>query len=85
MTSVKEFRVDEPATATDLGRGSFVFTDDYSVFDWGKMPDEIPEKGASLCTMGAYNFQLLEANDVPTHYRDGNADRERMKGERTPD
>jgi phosphoribosylaminoimidazole-succinocarboxamide synthase len=68
MTSVKEFRVDEPATATDLGRGSFVFTDDYSVFDWGKMPDEIPEKGASLCTMGAYNFQLLEENHVPTHY-----------------
>ena len=69
MTSVKEFRVDEPATATDLGRGSFVFTDDYSVFDWGKMPDEIPDKGASLCTMGAYNFQLLEENHVPTHYQ----------------
>ena len=68
MTSVKEFRVDEPATATDLGRGSFAFTDDYSVFDWGKMPDEIPDKGASLCTMGAYNFQLLEENHVPTHY-----------------
>jgi len=68
MTSVKEFRVDEPATAADLGRGSFVFTDDYSVFDWGKMPDEIPDKGASLCTMGAYNFQLLEENHVPTHY-----------------
>jgi len=68
MTSVKEFRVDEPATATDLGRGSFAFTDDYSVFDWGKMPDEIPDKGASLCTMGAYNFQLLAENHVPTHY-----------------
>jgi len=68
MTSVKEFRVDEPATAEDLGRGAFVFTDDYSVFDWGKMPDQIPDKGASLCTMGAYNFQLLEENHVPTHY-----------------
>jgi phosphoribosylaminoimidazole-succinocarboxamide synthase len=68
MTSVKEFRIDEAATATALGRGSFVFTDDYSVFDWGKMPDEIPDKGASLCTMGAYNFQLLEENHVPTHY-----------------
>ncbi|KOX94606.1 phosphoribosylaminoimidazole-succinocarboxamide synthase [Haloarcula rubripromontorii] len=68
MTSVKEFRVDEPATAEELGRGAFVFTDDYSVFDWGKMPDQIPDKGASLCTMGAYNFQLLEENHVPTHY-----------------
>jgi len=68
MTSVKEFRVDEPATADDLGRGAFVFTDDYSVFDWGKMPDEIPDKGASLCTMGAFNFELLEDEGVPTHY-----------------
>ncbi len=69
MTSVKDFRVDEPPTATVPGRGAFVFTDDYSVFDWGKMPDEITGKGASLCTMGAYNFELLESEGVPTHYR----------------
>ncbi|PSP46301.1 phosphoribosylaminoimidazolesuccinocarboxamide synthase [Halobacteriales archaeon QH_1_68_42] len=68
MTSVKEFRVHEPATAGDLGRGAFVFTDDYSVFDWGKMPDEIPGKGASLCTMGAFNFEALEREGVTTHY-----------------
>jgi phosphoribosylaminoimidazole-succinocarboxamide synthase len=69
MTSVKEFRVDEEPTTDSLGRGSFVFTDDYSVFDWGKMPDQIPGKGASLCTMGAYNFELLDVNHIPTHYR----------------
>jgi phosphoribosylaminoimidazole-succinocarboxamide synthase len=69
MTSVKEFRVEEPATPERLGRGSFVFTDDYSVFDWGKMPDAIPNKGASLCAMGAHNFELLEVEGVPTHYR----------------
>ncbi|WP_255197289.1 phosphoribosylaminoimidazolesuccinocarboxamide synthase [Halorarius litoreus] len=69
MTSVKEFRVEEAATPGRLGRGAFVFTDDYSVFDWGKMPDAIPNKGASLCTMGATNFELLEAHDIPTHYR----------------
>jgi phosphoribosylaminoimidazole-succinocarboxamide synthase len=69
MTSVKNFRVTEPATGTGLGRGVFEFTDDYSVFDWGKMPDEIPDKGASLCTMGAFNFELLEEHGVPTHYR----------------
>jgi len=68
MTSVKEFRVAEPATSDSLGRGAFEFTDDYSVFDWGKMPDEIPDKGASLCAMGAYNFELLEDAGVPTHY-----------------
>jgi len=69
MTSVKEFRVDAEPTATALGRGRFVFTDDYSVFDWGRMPDRIPGKGASLCTMGAFNFELLEERGVPTHYR----------------
>ncbi|SNR47636.1 phosphoribosylaminoimidazolesuccinocarboxamide synthase [Halorubrum vacuolatum] len=69
MTSVKDFRVSEPATSESLGRGRFVFTDAYSVFDWGRMPDPIPEKGASLCTMGAYNFELLEANGIATHYR----------------
>jgi len=69
MTSVKEFRIEEDATATALGRGAFYFTDDYSVFDWGKMPDPIPDKGASLCTMGAFNFELLEDEGVGTHYR----------------
>ncbi|WP_178917962.1 phosphoribosylaminoimidazolesuccinocarboxamide synthase [Natronomonas gomsonensis] len=69
MTSVKEFRVEEPASADSLGRGAFVFTDDYSVFDWGKMPDSIPNKGASLCAMGAANFELLESAGIPTHYR----------------
>jgi phosphoribosylaminoimidazole-succinocarboxamide synthase len=69
MTSVKEFVVEREPTPTALGRGRFVFTDDYSVFDWGKMPDTIPGKGASLCTMGAFNFELLEDDGVSTHYR----------------
>jgi phosphoribosylaminoimidazole-succinocarboxamide synthase len=69
MTSVKNFRVKEQATESSLGCGVFEFTDDYSVFDWGKMPDTIPDKGASLCTMGAFNFELLEEAGVPTHYR----------------
>jgi phosphoribosylaminoimidazole-succinocarboxamide synthase len=69
MTSVKQFRVEQEPTADELGRGAFVFTDDYSVFDWGTMPDTIPGKGASLCTMGAFNFELFDVNHVPTHYR----------------
>ena len=69
MTSVKEFRVEAEPAPNGLGRGAFVFTDDYSVFDWGKMPDEIPDKGASLCSMGAFNFELLEDEGIPTHYR----------------
>jgi phosphoribosylaminoimidazole-succinocarboxamide synthase len=69
MTSVKEVRVERDPDADGLGRGRFYFTDDYSVFDWGRMPDRIPRKGAALCTMGAVNFELLEVNHVPTHYR----------------
>ncbi len=69
MTSVKEFIVESEPDDERLGAGRFAFTDDYSVFDWGKMPDTIPGKGASLCTMGAFNFELLEEAGVPTHYR----------------
>ncbi|ERG95420.1 phosphoribosylaminoimidazolesuccinocarboxamide synthase [Haloquadratum walsbyi] len=68
MASVKEFRVETEPTATEYGHGRFMFTDHYSVFDWGEMPDQIPHKGTSLCTMGAYNFELLEQNDISTHY-----------------
>jgi phosphoribosylaminoimidazole-succinocarboxamide synthase len=33
------------------------------------MPDPIPDKGASLCTTGAFTFERLEEAGVPTHYR----------------
>ena len=69
MTSVKDLRVDTEPTETALGAGVFAFSDRYSVFDWGEMPDRVPRKGASLCVMGAFNFELLEVAGVPTHYR----------------
>lgn len=69
MTSVKDFEVDSPPTEDELGRGRFLFSDRYSVFDWGEMPDRIPDKGAALCTMGAYHFEQLESEGIPTHYR----------------
>lgn len=37
----------------------FEFTDDYSVFDWGKMPDKIANKGRALALIGAYLFDRL--------------------------
>lgn len=37
----------------------FAFTDDYSVFDWGKMPDSIPHKGRVLSLMGGWFFQQI--------------------------
>lgn len=37
----------------------FSFTDKYSVFDWGQMPDLIANKGNSLALIGSYIFQKL--------------------------
>ncbi len=37
----------------------FAFTDQYSVFDWGKMPDLITNKGNALALMGVHLFQRL--------------------------
>ena len=37
----------------------FSFTDKYSVFDWGKMPDLINNKGNALALIGTYIFQKL--------------------------
>jgi len=38
----------------------FEFTDDYSVFDWGKMPDTIANKGRALAILGAHLFERLQ-------------------------
>lgn len=37
----------------------FGFTDDYSIFDWGKMPETIENKGRALAIFGAYFFEHL--------------------------
>jgi phosphoribosylaminoimidazole-succinocarboxamide synthase len=52
-----------------MGIGRFHFSDRYSVFDWGEMPDHIEGKGEALCLMGAYCFEKLEEIGVRTHYR----------------
>ena len=38
----------------------FVYSDRYSIFDWGEMPDQISGKGAALNLMGYAFFQYLE-------------------------
>jgi phosphoribosylaminoimidazole-succinocarboxamide synthase len=52
-----------------MGIGRFSFSDRYSVFDWGEMPDKIEGKGQALCLMGAYCFERLEERGIKTHYR----------------
>ncbi len=50
------------------GRGRFKFSDRYSVFDYGEMPDLIEGKGKALCLMSAYFFELAEKRGFKTHY-----------------
>jgi phosphoribosylaminoimidazole-succinocarboxamide synthase len=69
MGSVKDLQVTKKPTPTAMGIGRFHFSDRYSVFDWGEMPDHIDGKGAALCLMGAYCFEQLEEIGVKTHYR----------------
>ncbi|MGA2385480.1 MAG: phosphoribosylaminoimidazolesuccinocarboxamide synthase [Candidatus Bathyarchaeia archaeon] len=69
MGSVKDLEVIKTPTAEAMGIGRFHFSDRYSVFDWGEMPDHIGAKGAALCLMGAYCFEQLERKGVKTHYR----------------
>jgi phosphoribosylaminoimidazole-succinocarboxamide synthase len=69
MGSVKDLQVIKQPTQQAMGIGRFRFSDRYSVFDWGEMPDHIEGKGAALCLMGAYCFEQLERIGVRTHYR----------------
>lgn len=66
--SVKELLAVTEPQDLEPGEGRFVFTDSYSVFDWGEMPDPIPAKGFALCLIGAYFFEELEARGISTHY-----------------
>ena len=38
----------------------FQYTDAYSVFDWGRMPDPLPHKGESLAVLASDWFERLE-------------------------
>jgi phosphoribosylaminoimidazole-succinocarboxamide synthase len=69
MGSVKDLETLKKATPDAMGIGRFHFSDRYSIFDWGEMPDQIDNKGTALCLMGAYCFEQLEERDVKTHYR----------------
>ena len=69
MGSVKDLEVVKKPTIDSMGVGRFHFSDRYSVFDWGEMPDLIDGKGVALCMMGAYCFERLEERGVRTHYR----------------
>ena len=68
MGSVKDLTVLNPPTEEELGGGYFSFSDRYSVFDWGEMPDHIAGKGRALAMMAAHNFMGLEKIGVRSHF-----------------
>ncbi len=78
MGSVKDLEIIEEPSKDEEGVGVFEFSDRYSVFDYGEMPDEIEGKGEALCLMGAYNFRKLEESGIDTHFI-GLEDKDRMK------
>ena len=69
MGSVKDLHILRTPTEEQPGVGRFLFSDRYSVFDWGEMPDLINHKGRALAVMGAYFFELLEKQGILTHYQ----------------
>lgn len=77
MGSVKDLIVLKSPNG-GLGEGIFEFSNRYSVFDYGEMPDKIEGKGASLCLISAYFFEKLEKIGIKTHY-DGLIEDSRVK------
>ena len=68
MGSVKDLEIIKASSDT-LGIGRFIFSNRYSVFDWGEMPDQIDHKGEALALAAACFFDKLENRGIKTHYR----------------
>lgn len=67
--SSKNLYITTPPAAQTSGIGIFEFTDDYSIFHFGKMPNQIEGKGEAICRMAALNFRLFHENGIETHFR----------------
>ena len=46
----------------------FKYSHRYSVFDWGEMPNEIPQKGEALAIMAGLFFEYLKSKNVHSHF-----------------
>lgn len=53
---------------SDADRLIFSYSDRYSVFDWGQMPDDIPGKGEALASLAASFFEYLQGQGIASHY-----------------
>ena len=66
--SVKNVNVLKEATEKEAGLAFFDYTDSYSVFDYGRMPDLIPNKGECISRMAAFNFKELGKKGFKSHF-----------------
>ena len=53
-----------PIKAKGVSAIIFEYTDAYSVFDWGRMPDELDRKGEALATLAAALFDKVESAET---------------------
>ncbi|MBB5753131.1 phosphoribosylaminoimidazolesuccinocarboxamide synthase [Prosthecomicrobium pneumaticum] len=65
--STKTPRIEVAAGPGRTGRAIFSFTDDFSVFHFSKMPDQIPGKGEVVARMGHASLKALECAGIHTH------------------
>jgi len=68
MGSVKDLEILQEPGESRPGRGRFIFSDRYSAFDWGEMPDHIPDKGRAVCIAAAHYFERLQEKGIRSHY-----------------
>jgi Phosphoribosylaminoimidazolesuccinocarboxamide (SAICAR) synthase len=59
--SVKDLYTDEKGLL-------FQYSNRYSIFDWGEMPDQIPHKGEALASMATSFFEHLKNKGISSHY-----------------
>ena len=67
MGSVKEVVMKRSPTEGESGEGYFLFSDAFSVFDWGRV-GELPGKGEALAAIAAKFHELAAEEGVPTCY-----------------
>lgn len=52
----------------DSAKIKFIYSNRYSIFDWGQMPDEIPQKGEALAALAVLFFEYLNEQGIGSHY-----------------
>ncbi len=68
MGTVKDVLVLKEPEVNRTGIGRFLFSDRYSVFDYGVMPDRIEGKGKALCMISSFFFEKMRDMGIKTHY-----------------